>query len=244
MPDENSESSGEVRNTIRISEETRDAIRRAVRRTLSQIESGDEEHEEDVDSYHGDFYDESGEETHHPSIPARTGFDLEGRGVQVNHNVVYPGEVPVNDNLEFREETIEVMTKWRRKIKPFRPKEWSIANLHSKIKKFQWLVDVLSDIYEIPSPRINIGHFSEQSWNSPGSNGNSCYDRSNHSITLHGKPSITTLLHEFGHARGFDEMDASIWSVNLFRKIFPKSYGRLIHRGHVLLQEARVGVSK
>jgi hypothetical protein len=172
-------------------------------------------------------------------IPSYSGLDLEGNGMQVDHGIGYPNIVPVNDSLEFKEEVIDVMTRWRKEVKPFRPRDWSTANLHARIKKFQWLVDMLSDIYNIPAPRVNIGEFSEQSWNSAGSSGSSNYNKLTHAITLHGKPSVTTLLHEFGHARCFDEMDACIWSVNLFRKIFPKSYGRLTQKGHVLLKEAK-----
>jgi hypothetical protein len=47
-------------------------------------------------------------------------------------------------------------------------------------------------------------------------------------IVLEGKLSIITLLHEFAHIiRGSDEVECRKWSMNLFRKVYPKQFARL-----------------
>jgi hypothetical protein len=70
--------------------------------------------------------------------------------------------------------------------------------------------------------------------------GADCYDRDANRIELHadsmGHLSVVTYLHEFGHARGLDEWQTCRWSVNLFRRIFPRSFARLQQVGHRLLR--------
>ena len=95
--------------------------------------------------------------------------------------------------------------------------------------KFQQLVRALADAYQIAIPELLFDL-------NGSSSGASAYDPSRHRIVLRGRLSVVTLLHELAHARGMDERDAVRWSVNLFRRIFPRSYSRLVHRGHVLLR--------
>jgi hypothetical protein len=53
-------------------------------------------------------------------------------------------------------------------------------------------------------------------------------------IVLAGRFSVVTFLHEFAHARGADEQQACRWSINLFRKCFPRSFARCRWVGHTL----------
>jgi len=165
-----------------------------------------------------------------------TGMDLEGLGVQPNRGRSYPSGVPINEDLSYRPETIRVMEEWRDRIKPFRPKEYSQEAIKEKLKKFKWLSDKLSAIYHINPPKIKVGTITEETWNTPGSSGSSYYNLANHSITINGKFSVITFIHEFGHSRGFDEIDTTMWSVNLFKRIFPVSFSKLQGQGHMLQQ--------
>jgi len=54
-------------------------------------------------------------------------------------------------------------------------------------------------------------------------------------ITL-GKVSVVTYLHEFGHVLGKDERETCRWSINLFRRIFPRSYANCDHAGYMLVK--------
>lgn len=164
------------------------------------------------------------------------GMALEGLGRQPNNRRSYPPTVPINEDLEYRQETIDIMNKWRDEIKPFRPKEYSVEAVKEKKRKYQWLTDKLSEVYRIRKPRIVVGNITQESWNKTGSSGSSNYRPLSHTITINGKFSVLTLLHEYGHARGFDETDATLWSVNLFKKTFPVSYSKLQGSGHTLIQ--------
>jgi hypothetical protein len=165
------------------------------------------------------------------------GMALEGKGRQPNRRRTYPSTVPINEDLEYRQETIDLMEKWKTEIKPFRPKEYSKEAVKERKRKYQWLTDRLSEIYKIRKPRIIVGNITKQSWEKAGSSGSSNYKPLSHTITINGKFSVLTLLHEYSHARSFDETDAVLWSVNLFKRTFPVSYSKLHGEGHTLQQE-------
>ncbi len=89
----------------------------------------------------------------------------------------------------------------------------------------------LSAAYGIAVPQLVFR------WSS-GSSGSSCYWPALHQIELRGRFSVVTLLHEFGHARGFGEQGACRWSINLFAKCFPRSFARCRQHGHTLIRES------
>ncbi|MCK4658716.1 MAG: site-specific integrase [Phycisphaerae bacterium] len=71
------------------------------------------------------------------------------------------------------------------------------------------------------------------------SSGSSHYIPSQRRIVIVGKLSVVTYLHEFAHALELDERDACRWSINLFKRCFPRHYGRLVHVGHMLIRVIR-----
>ena len=97
-------------------------------------------------------------------------------------------------------------------------------------KKFQRLNRDLARACSIQEPTLEFGLLDN------GSSGASYYRPRDHRIVLVGKLSVVTYLHEFAHALGFDEEAACRWSINLFRRCFPRQYSRLIHVGHTLLR--------
>ena len=64
--------------------------------------------------------------------------------------------------------------------------------------------------------------------------GSSYYHPSSDVITLQGKLSVVTYVHEFAHALGKIEHGACRWSVNLFWKCFPEQFGYCQSEGHML----------
>lgn len=165
-----------------------------------------------------------------------TGMQLEGEGQQENRNRYYPPDQSVNVDLQYRPQTIAVMKHFRDTIKPFRPREYSEQAVAEKFKKFQWLNLKLSKIYKIPTPTLRIGLMTAESWSKDGSSGTSNYNRATNTITLNGKFSVTTFIHEYAHARGFDETDAVMWSYNLYQRTFPVSSSRMINDGHMIIR--------
>ena len=70
----------------------------------------------------------------------------------------------------------------------------------------------------------------------PSGVGSSFYLPDLDKIVLVGRPSVVTYLHEFGHALGKDERQTCAWSLNLFRRIFPRNFARCEFHGHMLVR--------
>jgi hypothetical protein len=111
-----------------------------------------------------------------------------------------------------------------------RSKPWQ-GTLARRKRKFRRLNRDLSAAYGIAEPRLIFQNVEANlsSWASS-------YRPLTHTITLVGKLSVVTFLHEFAHARGFDERQACRWSLNLFRKCFPRSFARCRAMGHTLVR--------
>ncbi len=93
-----------------------------------------------------------------------------------------------------------------------------------RLAKMRWLLKGLATALGVAEPRLKAER-----------RGGSCYDRGTATIYLCGRLSVTTLLHEFGHhLLGTDERAVCRWSVNLFRRCFPRQYAKLRHEGHLL----------
>jgi hypothetical protein len=113
-----------------------------------------------------------------------------------------------------------------------RSKPWQ-GTLAERKAKFRRLNRQLAAAYGLPRPRLVFCRVEE---NAPLGNGS--YRRANHTIALYGKLSVVTYLHEFGHARGYGERQACRWSINLFRRVFPRSFARCNQVGYVLIRQA------
>jgi hypothetical protein len=73
-----------------------------------------------------------------------------------------------------------------------------------------------------------------------GDSGASFYLPATDSITLAGKLSVVTYLHEFAHVLGRDERGAVRWSVNLFRLCFPRSFARCLTADQMLISQSNM----
>ena len=99
-------------------------------------------------------------------------------------------------------------------------------------EKFRRLNRDLAAAYGIPEPRLAFAGVE-----AGGPSGASSYSPARHAVTLAGKLSVLTYLHEFAHARGADERQACRWSINLFRRCFPRSFARCRAVGHTLVRD-------
>ena len=108
-------------------------------------------------------------------------------------------------------------------------KPWS-GSIETRKRKFSDTNRLMAVACRIEMPTLVFGSLNG------GSSGASHYRTREHRIMLTGKLSVVTFLHEFAHALGMDEQDACRWSINLFRKCFPRQYSRLIHVGHTLVR--------
>ena len=132
--------------------------------------------------------------------------------------------VEVLDNeMTFEPEVLEAVQAFKRS-KPWR------GNLEQRKEKFMHLNHDLAAVCGIPEPELVFGTID-------GSHsGDSSYSPAHHRITLRGRLSVVTMLHEWGHARGMGERAACRWSINLFRRCFPRQYAKLVHKGHMLVR--------
>ena len=106
---------------------------------------------------------------------------------------------------------------------------WS-GTIAERKQKFRALNAALAAACAVPEPDLVFENLDG------GSSGRSYYAPRQHRIVLVGGISVVTYLHEFAHAREMDEQAACAWSINLFRAVFPRQYGGLIHQGHMLIR--------
>jgi hypothetical protein len=99
------------------------------------------------------------------------------------------------------------------------------GSIDERKAKFSRLNEELAEAYEISTPELRFegidGSFSGASSCLRGGDGRPT------TITMRGRLSVVTFLHEFAHALGKDERGACRWSINLFRRVFPQQYARL-----------------
>ena len=136
----------------------------------------------------------------------------------------------LDDNIQYSPAVVDAV-KCFASANPWR------GSLISRKMKFQQLNQDLAQSCNIQRPTLGFGHLDGSSSRS------SHYIPREHRIMLTGKLSVVTFLHEFGHALGYGEREACQWSINLFRKGFPRQYARLIHIGHTLVRPRDISVS-
>lgn len=135
----------------------------------------------------------------------------------------YPQSVAevVNDDIVYRKATVEALERFKEK-NPFRGTTEEIE------EKFRSLHRELCDIYDV-APGLEF-HPTVPS----------CFLPFLNLIVIkrnHKRYSVVAYLHEFRHALGtFDEYKACAWSINLFRKVFPEQYRKLVPVGHMLVK--------
>ena len=126
--------------------------------------------------------------------------------------------------IKHKKETIKILKNWKKNVwKPV--KKGGDNNL--KFDALEILVRSLSEIYQKP---INIIYEPERP---------SCsYDQLTQTLFINKSLSIISTLHEFAHhLYGPNELQTCRWSVNLFRKIFPRAYNRLKWNRHMLVKD-------
>ena len=120
-----------------------------------------------------------------------------------------------------------------RAVKAFaRSKPWR-GTLEERQSKFRQLHADLCRVYSV-TPMLQI------QGDGTGDSGGSCFQPGANVITLPGRLSVITFLHEWGHVlKGHSEFEACRWSLRLFQRCFPRSWGRLRWEGHVGRAEPR-----
>lgn len=139
---------------------------------------------------------------------------------------------PYPTSLEEIVRDVKYKTQTLKAVEEFKESGPWRGELPLRMQKFVNLHERLCEIYNIKvtlrfDPSVMLNENS----------GRSNYDLIDQIITLHGRLSVLTFLHEWGHVlKGVSEYEACIWSVNLFRRVFPSNFERLRNNanGHFL----------
>lgn len=135
---------------------------------------------------------------------------------------MYPSNVEeaLGRPLKFRRDTLAAM----RAFAASRP--WR-GTFEECGQKFRTCHADLCRVYDVnPSLVIDFDESSDS--------GGSTYDPVAKVITLRGRLSVVTFLHEWGHVlKGHSEFEACRWSLRLFQRCFPRSWSRLRFDGHM-----------
>ncbi|NQT91430.1 MAG: hypothetical protein HQ559_01620 [Lentisphaerae bacterium] len=145
----------------------------------------------------------------------------------------YPadGATCIDDNLKYRSATTDAVDVFKRSH-PYR------GTLVERKRKFRSLHRKLNAVYGRRT-KLNTRLVDGE-----GHSGSSNYSPHDDRITLSGKLSVVTYLHEYAHALGRDERGACRWSLNLFKRAFPRSFARVHFDGHCLIaQQAATAAS-
>jgi hypothetical protein len=108
---------------------------------------------------------------------------------------------------------------------------------HGKIRerkaKFERCFEELKAMHNMKDLKLEFDIANRFSlWHDSGS---SSYNRDTKIITLRGRLSVVTFLHEFAHALfGSSEERAREFSLDLFKKVFPEKYARCNFNGIML----------
>jgi hypothetical protein len=141
----------------------------------------------------------------------------------------YPSTVRevLNDAMTFKPAALAAL----RDFKKSHPWRGSIDERHQKIRQVH---QALCAAYGLNSPpRLIFGN------DHTTCSGRSCFIPAMNTIVLRGRLSVVTYLHEFAHVRGMGERQATAWSVNLFKRVWPRLFARCQPEGHMLRAPAR-----
>lgn len=132
------------------------------------------------------------------------------------------------DNKKYRPAALRAVKKFA-KSKPWK------GSLSECQTKFRRLNRDLAKAYGVKEPQLVFGETVREG----GDSGTSCYIPGIQAIILRGRLSVVTYLHEFAHHLfGSNERKACRWSINLFRRCFPRSWTKLDFDGHMVRRAA------
>lgn len=142
----------------------------------------------------------------------------------------------LDDNYEYPREAMFALITFKRDNRFSNPAVPFTEHMAKRLQAMQVLVKSLCDIYNIPQVTVE-GVAIEEGAQSLAS----FYSPPQRVIYMVGKLSIITLLHEFAHALlGANEDDARKWSVNIFRRAYPRAFENLANpEGHILVTNDR-----
>ena len=147
-------------------------------------------------------------------------------GIDMSKSDDYPSTVAevLDQRMKFRPAALLAISAFAQ-TKPWR------GTVDERMVKFRELNTKLAAAYGIVVPQLVFGQLDGSD------SGRSHYIPALHAIVLRGRLSVVTFLHEFAHARGMNERRACRWSINLFRRCFPRSWSKVCFDDHLVRRQ-------
>jgi hypothetical protein len=145
-----------------------------------------------------------------------------GNSAQILNQHEYPNQEEIlNGEINFKSKTVNTIKEWKKT----NFKGWKEKQNEDQISLLKELLLQLATVYEKPVEVITDAEKYH-------------YNPTTKTIGIcHNHPSIISSLHEFAHhILGRNEKKACRWSVQLFKKVFPKAFARLSFQGHLLVK--------
>jgi hypothetical protein len=137
----------------------------------------------------------------------------------------YPtAEEIMNPAVSYKDDTLAEMMAWKTKFFP----NWNTKPKEEQLEALKALILKLCGVY---GEEVIVDKNGDSYCFIPGEN-TICLDKNN--------PSIISTLHEFRHKiNGADETSACRWSVQLFKRCFPRSFEKLEFKkgSHLLIRK-------
>jgi hypothetical protein len=121
----------------------------------------------------------------------------------------------IDESMTFRPDVLRAMREFRRS-KPWR------GTFAERCEKFERLNREIAEAYGMQPPVLILPESEDHA--APGNGGVGQMRDGRMAIGLSGHLSVITYLRMFAYVRGCDEERAIRWSVNLFRRVFPRSF--------------------
>jgi hypothetical protein len=130
----------------------------------------------------------------------------------------------LEENVKYRVGTISALKAFKRVHKTERPGMTFEEIMDERLKGMQELAKAFAEAYNVPVPVVRA-----QNIRPDGLSTISNYCPATRTITMVGKLSIITFLHEFAHHLYIfsGEHKARVWSINLFKRVYPKAFDKL-----------------
>lgn len=128
----------------------------------------------------------------------------------------------IDDEMAYRQGTIPAIRAFKR--------NYGGTDMVSDVRLsgIRILVYRLCQVYEVEPITVTTSFLH-------GGPGNGSYCPATREINLVGRLSIITTLHEFAHAiYGPSEVQAVRWSINLFKRVWPRQFAEMSEEGHML----------
>jgi hypothetical protein len=129
----------------------------------------------------------------------------------------------LDDTMTFKPEHLAALRRFR-STKPWR------GTIEERCEKLRLLNTELSLACGLPEPALKFEGLGERG-------GDGLYDPFSHQIILFGKVSVVTYLFCLGGARGFEAVKAQKWAINIFRRVFPRSFAGCRLEGNMLVRD-------